>query len=81
MASPSTETSIRYRRLGEGAQGHAPTGRCSSVAVAEPVDDESVMAVGKRNRDTALVIHGPGNDGYQDRVKRPPLLNHFPLRT
>jgi hypothetical protein len=46
-------------------KGHAPTGRCSSVAVAEPVDDESVIAVGTRNRDTALVIHGPGNDGYQ----------------
>src|SRR5262245_25198780 len=45
-------------------KGYAPTDRSSSVAVAEPVDDESVVAVGGRNSHTALVIHGSGDDGY-----------------
>lgn len=43
-------------------KGRAPAGRNSSIAVAEPVDDERVVAVGGPNSDRAL-IHQSVHDG------------------
>ena len=72
LYAPNTDGASRHRPRGRGPEpptrppnpdnwvrapkGDAPTGRSSSVAVAEPVDDEIVIAVGRPHRDRALVI-------------------------
>jgi hypothetical protein len=42
---------------------YGPTGRRSSVAVAEPVDEECVVAVGRPNSHGGPVVrHGPSDE-------------------
>ena len=51
------ESSVRVPRR------YGPTGRVASVAVAEPADDESIMAIGGRAGERPVVSRRSGDEG------------------